>query len=169
MPANSHILQGVSFTVTEKGVSLEPTARRIARVKDNITQALTTDSLSLSPEGKLCLRQWGKAALAPVYSRSHDTAANDRPQLSEGLRAALTPLVQLMDNITKRHSGPPSTPTPSSSKGKTILKPATSRMKPGRDARTAGRIAGGLSSACAMKFATPIWQSPYLAARGFIK
>ena len=41
----------------------------------------------------------GKAALAPVYSRSHDTAAQDRPQLSEGLRAALTSLLHLMDNI----------------------------------------------------------------------
>ena len=41
----------------------------------------------------------GKAALAPVYSRSHDTAAQDRPELSERLRAALTSLGHLMDNI----------------------------------------------------------------------
>ena len=52
---------GVSFHVTENKASLEATARCIVRVKDDISRALATDSLSPEDAGRVAgrLSFWG--------------------------------------------------------------------------------------------------------------
>ena len=54
----------------------------------------------------------GKAALQPLYSRSHDTSPHATDELSDGLRAALNAIHAMLRDIQPRSSsaGPPATP-----------------------------------------------------------
>ena len=44
----------------------------------------------------------GRAALSPIYARSHDMAASEDARLSIGLRAALRALLALLANVEPR-------------------------------------------------------------------
>ena len=98
---------GVSFSLSPQGGTVDPTERRVNRLTEDINGA----SYGLTPEEAYRLARRlafltqsvfgsvGRAALSPVYARSHDTAARED---ASGLRLALRALLALLANAQPR-------------------------------------------------------------------
>ena len=111
-PAAQHIVQGVLFEISRRGVTLSPTTERVRRIMAQITQALQDDALKPDEAHKLAGRLSfltqavfggvGKAPIKAVYARAADTAAHSKDGLSGGLRAALRSLEKILPTIRPR-------------------------------------------------------------------
>ncbi|OLP83053.1 hypothetical protein AK812_SmicGene36237 [Symbiodinium microadriaticum] len=110
--AAQHIVQGVLFEISRRGVTLSPTPERVRRIMAQITQALQTDAMKPDEAHKLAGRLSfltqavfggvGKAPIKAVYARAADTAAHSNDGLSGGLRAALHSLEKILPTIRPR-------------------------------------------------------------------
>ena len=110
--AAQHIVQGVLFEISRRGVTLSPTPERVRRIMAQITQALQNDAMKPDEAHKLAGRLSfltqavfggvGKAPIKAVYARAADTAAHSNDGLSGGLRAALRSLEKILPTIRPR-------------------------------------------------------------------
>ena len=111
-PQRQHVLQGVDVHVQAQGVTLSLTPGRIQKLLHAIRQALANDCLTPQEASRLAGKlafltqavfgSVGKAAIQPLYARSHDTTAENDDTLSVGLRSSLKAIQHMLVNVTPR-------------------------------------------------------------------
>ena len=106
------MVQGVTFNLSRRGVTVSPTPQRVRRILAQIRRALDTDALKPDEAQKLAGRLSfltqavfggvGKAPTKAIYARAADTAAHSDDKLSLGLRSALLALEHILPTVKPR-------------------------------------------------------------------
>ncbi|CAE7317206.1 unnamed protein product [Symbiodinium sp. CCMP2456] len=108
--APKHVVQGVAFELSRRGVTVSPTPQRVRRILEQIRRALDQDAMKPDEAQKLAWRLSfltqavfggvGKAPTKAVYARPADTSAHSDDKLSLGLRSALVALEHILPTVS---------------------------------------------------------------------
>ena len=111
-PSNVQKLLGVTISVKEEGIVLEPTPQRIQKVRAALQQALASDSLTPEEAARITGKinflnttmfgQLGASAMQPLYARARDCRGDSSHSLNGALRSALTTLNAILANPVPR-------------------------------------------------------------------
>ncbi|CAE7654513.1 Dnmt3b [Symbiodinium sp. CCMP2592] len=111
LPATVQKVLGVLITIQHDMLQVKPDPERIRRVSEALRLCLKADRLTPEEASRLCGKlvflqsslfgMVGRAALSPLYSRSHGGARQDIA-LNQGLRSAITVLLSVLQRAKPR-------------------------------------------------------------------
>ena len=105
-------LLGVSFKTSAGAITLQPHPDRVEKIKDMISECLSSDQMSPELAQKLAGKmvfltttvfgQLGRGLLSPLYGRAHHPESSGKVSLTNALRVSLNGLLQICRDMQPR-------------------------------------------------------------------